>query len=344
MSTSKVEFGKTRDGVPVDLYTIANANGVRARIMTFGATLTLVTLPAKDGPDVEVTLSRESLAQYEEGPCYFGTTIGRFGNRIAAGRFTLDGVDYQLATNNNDINHLHGGSIGFDRVAWDGEPVKVGGADGVRLRYTSPDGEEGYPGTLSAQVVYTLSDDNKLTIDYEATTDKATPVNLTNHAFWNLAGAGGTILDHELTLHAGAYLPVDDTLIPTGKLRPVAGTPMDFTTPHRVGERIARVPGGYDHCYVLDRDGDGLSPAAEVVEPVSGRRMTIETTEPGIQFYSGNFLDGSKGARGAVYHKHGALCLETQHFPDAVNQAAFASTILRPGETYRHTTVHTFSC
>jgi aldose 1-epimerase len=264
------------------------------------------------------------------------------GNRIARGQFTLEGVDYQLATNNNR-NHLHGGNVGFDRKLWSAEPLELDGESSVRLWRTSPDGEEGYPGALQVEVIYTLSNDNTLRIAYQATTDRTTPVNLTNHAFWNLAGAGKSVLDHELTLHAKTYLPVDETLIPTGDRAAVAGTPMDFTHSHAIGERIEQIPGGYDHCYILDREGSGLSLAAELFDPKSGRRMTVATTEPGIQFYSGNFLDGSQSADGKAFNQHGAICLEAQHFPDAVNQAAFPSVILRPGQTYRQTTVHTFS-
>ena len=343
MTITKISFGESPEGAPVDLYRLENSQGLKAQILTFGATLKLVTVPNEQGEAVDITLSRETLDQYAGEACYFGATIGRVGNRIAQGRFTLDSADYQLATNNNDLNHLHGGNVGFDRKLWSAEATELPDGSSVRLWRTSPDGEEGYPGTVQVEVTYTLSDDNRLRIAYQATTDRATPVNLTNHAFWNLAGAGDSILGHELTLHASAYLPIDEALIPTGARLAVAGTPMDFTEPHAVGTRIEQVPGGYDHCYILDRKDSGLSLAAELFDPKSGRRMTVETTEPGIQFYSGNFLDGSQSARGNVFKQHGALCLETQHFPDAVNQRSFPSVILRPEETYRQTTVHTFS-
>ena len=339
---TKAAFGETKEGAPVDLYHLENKHGLKAQIMTFGATLRLMSLPNEQGETVNITLSRESLDQYTSESCYFGATIGRVGNRIARGQFTLEGVDYQLATNNNR-NHLHGGNVGFDRKLWSAEPLELDGESSVRLWRTSPDGEEGYPGALQVEVIYTLSNDNTLRIAYQATTDRTTPVNLTNHAFWNLAGAGNSVLDHELTLHAKTYLPVDETLIPTGDRAAVAGTPMDFTHSHAIGERIEQIPGGYDHCYILDREGLGLSLAAELFDPKSGRRMTVATTEPGIQFYSGNFLDGSQAADGKAFNQHGAICLEAQHFPDAVNQAAFPSVNLRPGQTYRQTTVHTFS-
>jgi len=342
MPITKEAFGETKEGAPVDLYHLENKHGLKAQIMTFGATLRLMSLPNEQGAAVDITLSRETLDQYAGESCYFGATIGRVGNRIAKGQFTLDGVDYQLATN-NELNHLHGGNVGFDRKLWSAETMELDGESSVRLWRTSPDGEEGYPGTVHVEVIYTLSNDNTLRIAYQATTDRATPVNLTNHAFWNLAGAGNSILDHKLTLHAKTYLPVDETLIPTGDRAAVADTPMDFTHSVAIGERIEQVPGGYDHCYILDREGSGLSLAAELFEPKSGRRMTVATTEPGIQFYSGNFLDGSQSAGGKAFDQHGAICLEAQHFPDAVNQAAFPSVVLRPGQTYHQTTVHTFS-
>lgn len=344
MSVQKKPFGQMPDGTEVDLYTLTNANGLKATITTYGAMLTSVESPDRNGQLANVTLSLESLPGYLAGHPFFGSIAGRFANRIAKGRFALDGAEYKLATNNG-ANHLHGGRKGFDKAVWKAEPVT--GADFVGVVFTllSPDGDEGYPGTLKATVTYTLNNANELKMDYTATTDKATPVNLTNHAYWNLSGAAaGSILGHELTLNADRYLPVDDGLIPTGELAAVKGTPMDFTQPATVGSRIAQVKGGYDHCYVLKQSQPGeLSLAARVVEPKSGRVMEVFTTQPGVQLYTGNFLDGTLKAHGVVYQKHHGLCLETQHFPDSPNRPEFPSTILRPGQTYHEVTVHRFS-
>ena len=323
-------------------FVLTNNAGMTARVISYGATLTSLTVPSGAAP-VELTLGYDTLEAYRQGSSYFGCTVGRFANRIAGGQFTLDGRRYELACNEKGVNHLHGGVKGFGAVPWEAEPFERTGERGVAFRYVSADGEEGYPGTLSVRVAYALTDENRLRIEYEAATDQPTPVNLTNHAYWNLAGAGsGSVLDHELQLEADQYLPEDERLIPTGEIRPVAGTPMDFTKPRRVGERMEEVPGGHDHCYVLRGPAGTLRRAAELVEPVSGRRMIVETSEPGIQLYSGNFLTGEKGAGGRSFQKHGGLCLETQHFPDSVNQPEFPPVILRPGETYRQTTVHTF--
>lgn len=344
MSIEKAAIGKTPDGVQVDEYTLANANGVRATIMTYGATLTRVEAPDRDGKLAVVTLYLDSLDGYLAGHPYFGSAVGRYANRIAQGKFTLDGVEYTLATNNGP-NHLHGGVRGFDKAVWQAEPSEGEGCVAVKFTHTSPDGDEGYPGTLTASVTYSLTNENELRMEYMATTDKPTVVNLTNHAYWNLAGAGsGDVLGHVLTLNADRYLPVDEGLIPLGELAPVKDTPMDFTKPHAIGSRIAQVEGGYDHCYILNQArGKGFSLAARVVEPKSGRVMEIYTTQPGIQLYTGNFLDGSLTVAGKPCKKHYALCLETQHFPDSPNRPEFPSTVLRPGQTYHEVTVHKFS-
>lgn len=339
MSIQTSTFGSI-DGKRVDLFTLVNAHGIRARLTNYGATLTSLTVPSSTGP-VEITLGFDTLDDYRARSPYFGCTVGRFANRIAHGRFKLGGRTYTLACNEKGLHHLHGGTQGFDKKIWTAEPFERPDALGVRFAYVSPDGEEGYPGTVQVRVDMILGHDNAFTCDYEAHTDKNCPVNLTNHTYWNLAGAGsGTILDHELKLQATQYLPVDETLIPTGVFKEVAGTPMDFLRTHRVGARIALVPGGYDHCYVLDEADEKLQPAADVRDPASGRRMRILTTEPGIQFYSGNFLDNLKGAGGLIFPKHGGFCLETQRFPDSPNQPAFPDCILKPGETYKHVTVH----
>jgi aldose 1-epimerase len=348
-AAQKAAFGKTKEGTPVEIYTLTNRNGMTARVMTYGATLTELLVPDKAGVLGNVVLGFDTIEPYLAGVPYFGSTVGRVGNRIAKGAFTLNGKTYKLATNNGP-NHLHGGVKGFDKVVWKAEAF---GSQSVKFSYRSPDGDEGYPGTLDATVVYTLTDRNELRLDYTATTDKATPVNLTNHSYFNLAGDGaGTILDHVLMIAADRMTPVDENLIPTGRLEPVKGTVFDFTTPAAIGARIAKVPiappVGYDHNYVLREKGpvagDGLTLAARVTEPKSGRVMEVSTVEPGIQFYSGNFLDGTiKNRKGVPYEKHAAFCLETQHFPDSVNHPGFPSTILEPGKTYRTTTVYAFS-
>jgi aldose 1-epimerase len=346
-AVQKAPFGKTKEGVAVEIYTLKNKNGMVAKVATYGATLTELLVPDKTGALVNVVLGYDSIDPYLAGVPYFGSTIGRIGNRIAKGTFTLNGKTYKLATNDGP-NHLHGGVKGFDKVVWTAEPAAGGQA--VKFGYHSPDGEEGYPGNLDATVTYTLTDANELHIDYTAKTDKATPINLTNHAYFNLAGEGsGTILDHVLMINADQMTPVDSTLIPTGKLDPVKGTVFDFTTPTAIGARIEKVPGGppvgYDHNYVLRTStGAGLALAARVTEPKHGLTMEVKTTEPGLQFYSGNFLDGTlKNRKGVPYVKHAALCLETQHYPDSVNHANFPSTILEPGKLYKTSTVYAFS-
>jgi aldose 1-epimerase len=340
-------FGKTEGGQEVKVHTLTNTKGLRVRLIDFGATLISVEAPDRHGKNANITLGFPSLAGYLQRHPYFGSTVGRYANRIAGGKFTLDGKTYALATNNGP-NHLHGGSKGFDAVLWKSEAVSSPDAVGVRFSYVSRDGEEGYPGTLETTVSYTLNDANELRIDYAATTDKPTVVTLTNHSYWNLAGAGsGDILKHELTLAADQYLPIDDTSIPTGELAAVKRTPFDFTQPHAIGERIGELKKephktkGYDHCFVLRGQQGKLDLAARVTEPTSGRVMEVFTTEPGIQLYCGNFLDGSPSAGG--YKQHDAFCLETQHYPDSPNKPSFPSTVLRPGQTYRSTTMHRFS-
>ena len=343
MDIQKTEFGKTKDGQTVELYTLTNKNGMTAKIMNYGGIVTQLQVPDRNGNLGDVCLGFDTLAPYLEAPPYFGALVGRYANRIAKGKFTLDGKQYTLATNDGP-NALHGGLKGFDKVIWAVKPMQTKQGPALELTYVSKDGEEGYPGTLTAKVTYTLTNDNALRIDYLATTDKPTPVNLTNHSYFNLAGAGnGTILDQVLTLKADKYTPVDNTLIPTGQILPVAGTPFDFTTPHVIGARIAQVPGGYDHNFVLNSGGGKMALAAVLHDPKTGRTMEVFTTQPGIQFYTGNFLDGTLKGIGGTYVKNAALCLETQHFPDSPNQPNFPSTILKPGETYKQSTIYQFS-
>ena len=350
MSLQKDAFGKTKDGTSVEIYTLTNRNGLVARVMTLGATLVEMHVPDRDGNLADVTQGFDDVAGYESPDNgYFGCTTGRVANRIAKGRFILDGKEYALAIN-NEPNHLHGGvERALSKVVWEAKPKKTSAGPAVELTYTSPDGEEGYPGALTVEVTYTLTNKDELRIDYVATTDKATPINLTNHAYWNLGGAGsGTVLDHELKIAAYNYTATDDTLIPTGEIAAVKGTPLDFTTPKPVGKDIGELLDtawlGYDHNFVL-KNGPSDKPefAARLRDPDSGRVMEVWTTEPGIQLYSGNFLEGAKGKGGRTYEKRGALCLECQHFPDSVNHPEFPNTILRPGETYRQTTMHKFS-
>uniref|UniRef100_A0A7C2NXH0 Aldose 1-epimerase n=1 Tax=Schlesneria paludicola TaxID=360056 RepID=A0A7C2NXH0_9PLAN len=338
-------FGETPSGEAIVHYSLTNRNGVRVGLINLGATVTAVEVPDRNGQRANVNLRFDDLAGYLENKPFFGGICGRYANRIANGKFTLDGKEYTLAANNGP-HHLHGGLEGFNKKVWKHAEVSTADAAGVRFTYVSPDGEEGYPGNLTVQVTYTLNDANELRIDYEATTDQATVLNLTNHCYWNLSGdqGAGTILDHELTLACDRYLPVDEGSIPTGELAPVAGTPMDFLTPHKIGERIGQTvngAGGYDHCYVVNGTIGELRPAAKIVEPQSGRVMEIETTEPGIQFYTGNHLKGTPETGNAVMH--GAFCLEAQHFPDSPNRPEYPTTVLKPGEVYRQTTVHRFS-
>jgi aldose 1-epimerase len=346
LSVGKELFGKTADGTAVDRYVITNANGMMAKVITYGAILTELLYIDKNGHGVDVVLGFDNLESYLAHHPHFGATTGRVANRIAKGKFTLDGKEYTLAVNNGP-NALHGGLKGFDKVVWKAEPKKTPEAAGVQLTYVSKDGEEGYPGNLTTVVTYTLNNQNELRMDYKATTDKPTPVNLTNHSYFNLAGAeSGDILGHELTLEADEYTPADDTLIPTGEIRSVKGTPLDFTQAATIGSRIAQITdktGGYDHNFVLRCKGKKLALAARVFEPKSGHVMEMYTTEPGVQLYTANGLNGQlKGKGGVAYNKYQAFCLEAQHFPDAVNHPEFPSIILRPGETYTQTTVYKF--
>ena len=349
-SVTRAPFGTAPDGTPVDVYTLVNSRGIRTRILTYGGIVQTLETPDRTGKLDDVVLGFDDLQGYVKSSPYFGAIVGRYGNRIARGRFTLDGKTYTLAINNTP-NHLHGGVKGFDKVVWAAQQFQSDSGVGVVLTHTSPDGDEGYPGTLRAKVTYTLTDRDELAIDYEATTDKATPVNLTNHTYWNLAGDGTRdILGHVVTLESGAIVPVDSTLIPTGALMPVAGTPFDFRAPTAVGARIEdpheqiRLGRGYDHTFVLDGARQaGVAHAARVTEPTTGRTLDIHTTEPGVQVYSGNFLDGTAvGKRGRAYRHRYGLALETHHYPDSPNQPSFPSVILRPGETYRTRTVFVF--
>jgi aldose 1-epimerase len=341
---TRASFGAI-SGQPVDIFTLRNANGIEIKATNYGGIITSIVVPDRNGRPGDIVLGFDDLQAYAKDSPYFGAIVGRYGNRIAKGHFTLDGHTYTLAVNNGP-NHLHGGLKGFDKVIWHAEPLA--GSTGLVLSRRSPDGEEGYPGNLDVRVTYRLTDDNRLVIDYHATTDKATPVNLTQHSYFNLAGEGD-VLGHELTIDADRYTPVDANLIPTGELAPVEGTPFDFRKSTAIGARIdtpnpqLKNAGGYDHNWVLNRKGTGLQLAARVVEPKTGRTLEVSTTQPGLQFYSGNFLDGTlKGKGGRVYVKHAWLCLETQHFPDSPNHPDFPSTILRPGEQYDTQTVFRF--
>ena len=344
LRVEKQPYGKLPDGREVDLYTLTNAAGMRVKLITYGALTVGVEVPDRDGKLTDVTLGYATLEGWLDNPNYFGATVGRYANRIAKGKFILDGSTCTLATNNGE-NHLHGGVQGFHKVLWDAQPVETDAAVGVRLTYLSKDGEEGYPGNLKVAALYSLTAGNEFKVEFSATSDKPTVVNLAHHSYWNLAGpAAGDILGHVLTVNADRYTPVDAGLIPTGELAAVKGTALDFTAPTAIGKRIGQLEGGYDHNFVLRRDQQALCLAARVVEPTSGRVMEILTDQPGMQFYSGNFLDGSVTGKGGVaYGKHFGLCLETQHFPDSPNQPAFPPVVLRPGETYRHTMVHTFT-
>ena len=352
MSISKTSFGKLPDGSSADLYTLTNSKGMEVSITNYGGIITAIKVPDRQGAIADVVLGFDSLAPYLQEHPYFGAIVGRYGNRIAAGTFELDGVNYKLATNNGK-NHLHGGMKGFDKQIWQATPKKDANTVTLSLSRLSPDGEEGYPGNLLTAVEYTLNDNNELHILYSARTDKATVVNLTNHSYFNLSGdPSQNIHDHELSLFADSFVPVDEGLIPTGSLKVLNGDAFDFRQAKPIGRNIEdgnvqlKIAGGYDHCWVLTKTTgpDSLQLAARVLEPGSGRVLEVLTTEPGIQFYTGNFLDGSlRGKNGVVYNHRAGFCLETEHFPDSPNHPAFPSTVLRPGELYQTTTVFRFS-
>ena len=347
-------FGKLKDGRDVHVFSLVNAAGFRADIIEYGAIVTRLVTPDRTGKLADVTLGFDNIDDYLTRSQSYGAIVGRVGNRISGGKFSIDGKDYPLVTNTGRgefRSTLHGGKVGFDKVLWTGEATTREGQPAVRMRYTSADGEEGFPGKLEAQVLYSVTADNGLRIDYTITTDKPTPVNLTNHAYFNLKGEGeGDILDHELEVRASRYTPANAGLYPTGEILPVSDTPFDFTKPHLIGERIAadhpqtKLANGYDHNFVLDSKGGSLALAAIVREPTTGRILEVFTTEPGVQFYTANGLNDRRGGKaGKPYVRRGGFCLETQHFPDSVNQPSFPNTILRPGETFRSTTIYRFS-
>ncbi len=348
-SSTEDIIGTLPSGDSIKVFTLTNEQGLSMRVMELGGVVLSLMVPDRQGNLDDVVLGFDRLEPYLKESPYFGALIGRYGNRIAKGMFTLDGHQYQLVQNNIG-NHLHGGTVGFDKVKWEGNRVDHDLGPAIELRYVSDDGEEGYPGTLQNRVTYILRHDNALQIDYHATTDLPTIVNLTQHSYFNLNPAAASILDHQVSLHAAYFLPVDESLIPLGEQQPVAHTPFDFQDFHAIGERIdanhpqIEIGGGYDHCWVLKADGDTLSMAAEVYEPVTGRVMKVYTTEPGVQFYTGNFLDGTLiGKEGQVYPRRSGFCLETQHFPDSPNQPDFPSVRLDPGQVYESTTVYSFS-
>lgn len=342
----RVPFGTAPDGAPVELFMLQNARAARLAATSYGGAIVSLLVPDRRGTLDDVVLGFDTLRGYLEHSHYFGAIVGRCANRIGRAQFALDGRSYRLASNAGP-DHLHGGNRGFDKAVWQAEPFEHERGPGLRLRHTSPDGDEGYPGRLAVEVCYLLTEADELQVDYEATTDAATPINLTQHSYFNLAGQGD-ILGHQLMIEADQFTPVDSTLIPTGELVPVAGTPFDFRDPTAIGALIGgphrqlEYAGGYDHNFVLRRTGPGLVHVARVVEPNTGRTLDVLTTEPGLQLYSGNQLDGVIGKGGRVYGRHSGLCLETQHYPDSPNQPGFPSTILRPGERYRSQTVFRF--
>lgn len=354
LSAEHKAFGKTNDGTPVEQYILRNSHGLQATVITYGGVLQSLKVPGKDGKSEDIVLGFDDVQGYQSGTAYFGATIGRYGNRLANGTFELDGRHYQVPKNDGP-NSLHGGPLGFDKHVWKAQPTKSKDSVGVTLTYLSVDGEMGFPGNLKTEVTYSLTENNELRIDYKASTDKPTVLNLTNHSYFNLAGAGnGDVLKQVATLYASQYTPVNATLIPTGELAPVANTPMDFTQPTAIGKNIkADHPqlkfaepkqGGFDFNWVLDAKGDVSKLAADVSDPQSGRRLQLYTSEPGVQFYTGNFLDGTvKGKAGKIYPHWGAFTLETQHYPDSPNQPNFPSTRLDPGKTYTQSVVLKFS-
>lgn len=349
-SITSEPFGQTPEGDSVTLYTLTNANGVEMKVITYGGIITSLKVPGKEGVMEDVVLGYDNLNKYLESSPYFGALIGRFGNRIDEGTFMLDSQKYELATNNGR-NHLHGGVKGFDKVVWNAEEYTKENGVGVKFTRTSPHMEEGYPGNLDVTVTYFLTDDNDLEFEYSATTDRKTVINLTQHSYFNLSSMQEDILNHELMINASKYLPVDSTLIPTGELRPVSGTPFDFTSAKPIGRDIQKENEqlkfglGFDHCWILDKEEPGeMTLAATLYHPTSGRYMEVHTTEPAIQFYSGNFLDGSNVGKGNVAYKHRTgLCLETQHYPDSPNQPEFPSVVLNPGEKYTTKSIYKFS-
>jgi aldose 1-epimerase len=341
-------FGQTKDGTPVEIYTLRNTKGAEARICTYGGVLVSLKVPDRNGTLGDVVLGCDNLEGYFKPVPYFGALIGRYGNRIAKGKFTLDGQEYTLATNDGP-NALHGGVKGFDKVVWNAKPLATLEGPALQLRYLSKDGEEGYPGNLSVIANYILTEDNALKIEFTATTDKATVLNLTHHSYFNLAGKGD-ILNHVVMIKADKFTPIDATLIPTGELRPVQGTPLDFRVPTAIGARIGqddqqlKFAGGYDHNWVINKPMGQLALQARVTEPTSGRVLEVFSTDPGLQFYSGNFLDGTiTGKGGWVYQKHSGFCMEPQHFPDSPNEPTFPSVVLKPGQTHHNTLVYKFS-
>ncbi len=343
MQIEKQEFGKTPDGKIVDLYTLTNDNGMTAKISNFGATLVSLVVPDKSGTIADVVLGFDTFEDYLVDDKFLGVTVGRYANRIAAGKFVIDGAEYHLEKNDGE-NHLHGGSRGFYRVLWETGTISLKNEVGLRMKYFSKHLDAGYPGNLNCTVIYMLSNENDLKISYEVRTDKSTPVNLTHHSYFNLAGEGnGNVLDHVLMVNADRFTPLGSNGMVTGEIEPVSGTPLDFRTPTSIGARLRAIQGGYDHNYVLNGEAGELRLVAQVSDPKSGRIMEVRTTKPGMQFYSGNYLDDSViGKSGKHYRQHYGFCLETQYFPDSPNQPNFPSSILKPGERYRHETIYSF--
>jgi aldose 1-epimerase len=342
MSITHEPYGSTEDGKPVQLYRLTNAHGNFIELTDYGAILVSVNVPDRKGDRANVTLGFDSLDGYLQRHPYFGATVGRFCNRIADGEFEIDGTTYSFVTNNGP-NHLHGGTVGFDSQMWEVEEISGDSVVGLRFTLVSPDGQEGYPGTLTTLVEYRWSNDNEMTIHFEATTDAPTHVNLTNHSYFNLGGAGtGKVLDHQMQIDAERFLSVNESMIPTGVLANVADTPLDFRQPHAIGERIEQLEStnGYDHCFVVSGEPGELRSCAVAVDPKSGRAMEVKTTQPGVQLYTGNFLGGNESSNG--YGQHSAFCLETQHYPDSPNQPAFPTTLLKPGEQLDETTIYRF--